>query len=169
MQTSQTSLVIITQLLTSLILCVLIFIHKRRDIQFKVVSERQIFEKLFMAVFFTSSISAENLLRGSCHRFIYCQSFCQESTKIYFLHILLIEMSDLGFESWPNLIKQHTTYQTTASTIYRHQLLTPLMSSALIVYMSGETYSLKSTSNDRFLRNFSQQFYLLSQFLPEIF
>ena len=38
----------------------------------------------------------------------------------------------------------------------------------LILYMSGGTYSLKSTPNDRFLRNFSWQFYLLSEFLPEI-
>ena len=37
----------------------------------------------------------------------------------------------------------------------------------LILYISGGTYSLKSISNDRFLRNFSGQFYLLSEFLPE--
>ena len=35
-------------------------------------------------------------------------------------------------------------------------------------YISGGTYSLKSTPNDRFLRNFSWQFYLLLEFLPEI-
>ena len=34
------------------------------------------------------------------------------------------------------------------------QLLTPLMLSALIVYVSGWTYSLTSTPDDRFLRNF---------------
>ena len=39
----------------------------------------------------------------------------------------------------------------------------------LILYISGGTYSLKSTPNDWFfLRNFSWQFYLLSEFLPEI-
>ena len=39
---------------------------------------------------------------------------------------------------------------------------------ALILYMSDRTYSLTSTPNDRFLRNFSWQFYLLSEFFPEI-
>ena len=29
-----------------------------------------------------------------------------------------------------------------------------------VLYMSGGTYSLKSTLNDRFLRNFALQFYL---------
>ena len=35
------------------------------------------------------------------------------------------------------------------------------------VHMSGGTYSLKLTPNNRFLRNFSWQFYL-RDFLPEI-
>ena len=35
---------------------------------------------------------------------------------------------------------------------------------ALILYMRGGTYSLKSTSNDQFLRNFSWQFSLLRVF-----
>ena len=48
---------------TIYVLCVLIFIHKRQNLQFKVDSERQIFEKLFMAVF------------------IYSQSFCQKSAE----------------------------------------------------------------------------------------
>ena len=43
------------------------------------------------------------------------------------------------------------------------QFLTPLN-----VVCSGGTYSLKSTPNYRFLRNFSWKFYLLSEFLPEI-
>ena len=42
------------------------------------------------------------------------------------------------------------------------------MLGALILYMSGRTYSLKSTPKDRFLRSFSWQFYLFSEFLPEI-
>ena len=45
---------------------------------------------------------------------------------------------------------------------------TPFMLCALILYMSGGTYSLKSTSNDRFSRNFSWHLYLFSEFLPEI-
>ena len=40
-------------------------------------------------------------------------------------------------------------------------LLTPLMLCALFLSMSGATYSLKSTLNNRFVRNFSWQFYLL--------
>ena len=39
---------------------------------------------------------------------------------------------------------------------------------ALILYMSGGLYYLNSTPNDRFLRIFSWQFYLLSEILPEI-
>ena len=40
---------------------------------------------------------------------------------------------------------------------------------ALILQVSGEAYSLKSTPNDKFLRNFFMPgFYLLSEFLPEI-
>ena len=39
----------------------------------------------------------------------------------------------------------------------------------VILYISGGTYSLKSTPNERFfLRNISWQFYLLSEFLLEI-
>ena len=38
----------------------------------------------------------------------------------------------------------------------------------LVLYMNGRSYGLKSTSNDRFLRNLSWQFYLLSEFLPDI-
>ena len=67
---------------TTYVMCVN-FIHKRRDLQFKVDSERQIFEKLFHV------------------NFINPQSFCQKSAerkspKKYF-HIFVL-MSDLGFE-----------------------------------------------------------------------
>ena len=44
------------------------------------------------------------------------------------------------------------------------QFFIPLMLCVLILYISGGTYGLKSTTNDRFLKNFSWQFYLLSQF-----
>ena len=61
---------------TTYVVCVN-FIHKRRDLQFKVDFEQQIFEKLFMAIF------------------IYSQSFCQKSAerkspKKYFLYFVLI-------------------------------------------------------------------------------
>ena len=39
---------------------------------------------------------------------------------------------------------------------------------ALILYVSGETYSLTSTPNDRFLRNFYIACLLFSEILPEI-
>ena len=47
-------------------------------------------------------------------------------------------------------------------------LLTPLMLCALILYVSGETYSLTSTPNEIFFRNFTWQFCLIPEFLPEI-
>ena len=37
----------------------------------------------------------------------------------------------------------------------------------LIFYMSGVTYSLETTPNDKFLRNLSWQFYLLSEFITK--
>ena len=51
----------------------------------KVDSERQIFEKLFMAPLFTLSIFARNLLRGSRRRII-------------FSDFVFLVMSDMGFE-----------------------------------------------------------------------
>ena len=48
---------------TTYVVCVN-FIHKWRDLQFKVDSERQrFFEKLFMAILFTLRVFARNLLR----------------------------------------------------------------------------------------------------------
>ena len=47
---------------TTYVVCVN-FIHKWRDLQFKVDSERQIFEKLLMANLFTLRVFARNLLR----------------------------------------------------------------------------------------------------------
>ena len=64
-------------------LCVLIFIHKWRDPQFKVDSERQIFEKLFMAVSITVRVFDRNLLKGNRRR-----------NEIRFV---------LSFDVWPGL------------------------------------------------------------------
>ena len=48
-------------------------------------------------------------------------------------------------------------------------LLTSIMLRALILYVSGGTYRLKSTPNERFLLwNFYRQFYFPLEFLPEI-
>ena len=46
------------------------------------------------------------------------------------------------------------------------QFLTPKLC-VIVLYVSVGTYTLKSISNYRFLRKFSWQFYLLSEFLPE--
>ena len=46
--------------------------------------------------------------------------------------------------------------------------LTPLMLCVLILYISSGTYRLNRLRTTDFLRNFSWQFYLLSDFLPEI-
>ena len=48
---------------TTQVLCVN-FILKWRQLQLKVVSERQIFEKLFMATLFTFRVYERNLLRS---------------------------------------------------------------------------------------------------------
>ena len=47
------------------------FIYKWRDLQFKVESERQIFEKVFMAILFTLRVFARNLLKGNRRRNIF--------------------------------------------------------------------------------------------------
>ena len=52
---------------TTYVVCVN-FLHTWRDLQFKVDSEWQIFEKLFMAILFTLRAFARNLLRGSRRR-----------------------------------------------------------------------------------------------------
>ena len=65
------------------------FIYERRDLHFEVDSERQIFEKLFLAVSFMLRVFVRNLLRGS----------------------RLVLMSDLGYEpGLLRLITQHNTY-----------------------------------------------------------
>ena len=52
---------------TTYVVCVN-FIHKWRDLQFKVDSERQILEKLIMTILFTFRVFARNLLRGKRRR-----------------------------------------------------------------------------------------------------
>ena len=52
---------------TTSVVCVN-FIHEWRDLQFKVDSEQQIFEKLFMAILFSLRVFARNLLRGNQRR-----------------------------------------------------------------------------------------------------
>ena len=48
------------------------------------------------------------------------------------------------------------------------KFLTQLVLCLLISYMNYGTYTFKSPSNNRFLKNFSLNFILLLQFLPEI-
>ena len=61
------------------------FIHKGRDLQFKVDSERQNFQKLIMATLFTIRVLARNLLRRNRQRNTFC---------------ILFLMSGLGLEPW---------------------------------------------------------------------
>ena len=66
---------ITTQLLIPLMLCALILYMSVQHLQFKVDSERQIFEKFFMAILFSLRVFARNLLRLSCRRIIFIFSF----------------------------------------------------------------------------------------------
>ena len=59
---------------TTYVVCVN-FIHKWRDLQFKVDSERQIYWELFMAILFTLRVFARNLLRGNRRRNTFRISF----------------------------------------------------------------------------------------------
>ena len=63
----------------------LILIHKWRDLQFKVDSERQIFEKLFMAILINSQSFSQKSVEA-------------KSAKKYFLYF--VSMSGLGLEPW---------------------------------------------------------------------
>ena len=56
-------------------MCVNFVYYERRDQKFKVNSERQIFEKLFMAILFTLRFFSRNLLKGSRQRNIFTFSF----------------------------------------------------------------------------------------------
>ena len=56
---------IMIDLLTPLLSYVLYFISKWRDLKFKVNTERQIFEEIFIANLFTLRVFATNLLRGN--------------------------------------------------------------------------------------------------------
>ena len=56
-------------------LCVLIFIYKWRDLQFKVDSEPQIFWETSHDNFFTHRVFARNLLRGNYRRNTFCILF----------------------------------------------------------------------------------------------
>ena len=51
------------------------FIRKSQDLQFEVDCERQMFEKLFIAILFTLRDFARNSLRGS-HRRIFYSYYC---------------------------------------------------------------------------------------------
>ena len=53
------------------ILCAVILYNERRDLQFKVDSEQQIFKQLFIWILFTFRVFARNLLRGSRWRNIF--------------------------------------------------------------------------------------------------
>ena len=72
-----------TQFLKTPMLYCVYFIHKKRGMQFKVDSERQIFEK---------TISGN---------FLFTLSFETVTEEIFFLYFILLNMSDLRFEPLP--------------------------------------------------------------------
>ena len=59
---------------TTYVVCVT-FTHKWQDLQFKVDSERLIFEKLFMAILFSHRVFARNLLGGNRRSNTFCILF----------------------------------------------------------------------------------------------
>ena len=69
---------------TAYVVCINL-IHKWQDLQFKVDSERQIFEMLFMTILFALRVFARNLLRGSRRRNIFMCNLiiCLCSGKMY--------------------------------------------------------------------------------------
>ena len=116
-----------------------------RNLQFNVVSELQIFEKLIHGSF--------NLLSE------FLAEICWEeiAEEIFFSYFVL--MSDLGYDmSIKPTHHLHTYIHIIAHyrPLFRFMssLLTLLMLWVLILYMSGGTYIFKSTSKDSFLEKF---------------
>ena len=119
------SVSITAQLLTALMLCALNFIRERRNLQFTGDSERQMFEKLFQGRF---------------------------GEKINFSYFVL--MPNLEYE--PGLFTSNKPTHNLidccmviAEEINFHNSLCSRSKN-----MGGDTYSLKSPPNDRFLRSF---------------
>ena len=69
---------------TTYVVCIN-FIHKWRDLQFKVDSVDRFFEKPFMAILFTLRVFTRSLLRGNRQRNIFC---------------IFVFMTGLGLEPW---------------------------------------------------------------------
>ena len=106
-------------------------------------------------------------------------SFCfyclKKQNKYIFVDFFLIRICfDFSIKIWIYAFQDFGTNQTYIIGHYNPSvritswLLTSPMLRALILYISSGTYSWKSTKNDRFLRSFSWQFYLLSVPLLEI-
>ena len=95
---------ITNQLLTPFMLCVLILYMSGGSYSFKVDSERQIFEKLLMAVL------------------NYSQSFCQKSAERKSPKNIFVFCFDIWFGARTlalRLISHNTTYQTTATSCHQ--------------------------------------------------
>ena len=75
------------EILFAYIVLMSIFIHKWRDLQFKVKSERQIFEKFFMAIWFY------------CIVFL-SEGYWEENSRKKYFFVYFGLMSKLGFELW---------------------------------------------------------------------
>ena len=142
------------------------FIREWWNLQLNVYYEWQIFEKLFFY----------------CQK-NFCQKSVEKKwpKKYFFSNFIWFEISDLGFVAWLSALFLHEMLKLLLWWLYKKStwhlsvytyihtyiidhynpsvriviwLLSPLMLCVLIFYISRETYSLKSTLNDRFLRIF---------------
>ena len=130
------------------------FIHEWRYLQFKVGSERQIFQKFSMAILFTLRVFARNLMSGSPRRYIFIFSFwcltwgLKSDLTSNTLHIRL-QICSLQFYKQCGL---------------RPSFSTPLMLLVLLVSRNERIYSLV-----RFFYGTSPcKFILLTELLSEI-
>ena len=119
---------------TTYVVCVN-FIHKWRDLQFKVDTKRQIFWETFHGSFYLLS----EFLPETCWEEI------AEKIWWYCIHTYI--------HNWSGL---HPSFSHHLYCVW-------------ILYIKGWTYSFNLTPKDRYLRNFSRQFYLLGNRRRNIF
>ena len=155
---------LLTYFLTSLMLCVLILYISGGTYSLKSTPNDKLLEKLFMAILFTLRVFARNLLRGNrrwntfrisfwCLAWDSNPGFSSNKPTHYLLDRCKLTIVDFG-NIWQEvqcllffIPKDQIPHRTTTCSI-----------------LCGGTYSFKSIQNYRFLRNFSQQFYLFSEF-----
>ena len=60
-------------------------------------------------------------------------------------------------------------FKNPSKNVYEQIICEKLEANGSILYMNGGSYSLKSAANDRLLRNFSWQFYILAHINFQIY